>query len=195
MIGRTNAGGGASLNFKVVGGTAAPSNPKENTIWVTNPNLLDFNAWANNISVHNGTKSVSGNSVTFSANASDCYTDFGATSPAKIPCTSGKTYIMQWDHSGGDGEVYLFPNASIEKLVMTGARAGKIECTATEGVTFFTFRVGVSAANTTDKDDKLEIKSPTTSIILVKKLIFFPFNQNNTFLQRICTLLIPIIYK
>ena len=27
-------GGGASLNFKVVGGTSAPSNPTENTIWV-----------------------------------------------------------------------------------------------------------------------------------------------------------------
>lgn len=35
MLGRTNTGGGgASLNFKVVGGTTAPSNPKENTIWV-----------------------------------------------------------------------------------------------------------------------------------------------------------------
>ena len=34
MIGRTNVGGGTSLNFKVVGGTSAPSNPKENTIWV-----------------------------------------------------------------------------------------------------------------------------------------------------------------
>lgn len=31
MIG---GGGGASLNFKVVGGTSAPSSPKENTIWV-----------------------------------------------------------------------------------------------------------------------------------------------------------------
>ena len=28
------AGGGASLNFKVVGGTSAPASPKENTIWV-----------------------------------------------------------------------------------------------------------------------------------------------------------------
>lgn len=27
-------GGGAPLNYKVVGGTSAPSNPKENTIWV-----------------------------------------------------------------------------------------------------------------------------------------------------------------
>lgn len=35
MIGRTNAGGGGGgLNFKVVGGTTQPENPKENTIWV-----------------------------------------------------------------------------------------------------------------------------------------------------------------
>lgn len=30
-------GGGAGLNFKVVGGTEAPANPKENTIWVNTP--------------------------------------------------------------------------------------------------------------------------------------------------------------
>lgn len=36
MIGRTNTGGGGGggLNFQVVGGTTAPSNPKENMIWV-----------------------------------------------------------------------------------------------------------------------------------------------------------------
>lgn len=35
MIGRTNTGGGVGgLNFKVVGGTEQPANPKENTIWV-----------------------------------------------------------------------------------------------------------------------------------------------------------------
>lgn len=35
MIGRTNTGGGGGgLNYKVVGGTTAPSNPKENTIWI-----------------------------------------------------------------------------------------------------------------------------------------------------------------
>lgn len=33
MIGRTNAGGGG-LNFKVVGGSTQPGNPKENTIWI-----------------------------------------------------------------------------------------------------------------------------------------------------------------
>ena len=36
MLGRTNTGGGGGggLNFQVVGGTTAPSNPKENTIWI-----------------------------------------------------------------------------------------------------------------------------------------------------------------
>lgn len=36
MIGRTNAGGGGGggLNFKIVGGTTEPSNPKENMIWI-----------------------------------------------------------------------------------------------------------------------------------------------------------------
>ena len=35
---RGGAGGG--LNFKVVGGTTQPSNPKENTIWVNTPNEI-----------------------------------------------------------------------------------------------------------------------------------------------------------
>lgn len=36
-------GGGAPLNYKVVGGTSAPSNPKENTIWVnTSTAIKDY---------------------------------------------------------------------------------------------------------------------------------------------------------
>lgn len=45
MIGRTNTGGGGGggLNFKVVGGAAAPSNPKENTIWINTE--TDITGW------------------------------------------------------------------------------------------------------------------------------------------------------
>lgn len=39
---KAGAGGGAPLNFKVVGGTSQPSNPKENTIWV-NTNIAITN--------------------------------------------------------------------------------------------------------------------------------------------------------
>jgi len=34
MVVNMTGGGGAGLNFKVVGGTTAPANPSENTIWV-----------------------------------------------------------------------------------------------------------------------------------------------------------------
>ena len=39
-----NGGGGASLNFKVVGGTTQPENPKENTIWVNTD--TEITSWA-----------------------------------------------------------------------------------------------------------------------------------------------------
>lgn len=45
MLGRTNTGGGGSggLNFQVIGGTTAPNNPKENTIWVnTSTEITDW---------------------------------------------------------------------------------------------------------------------------------------------------------
>ena len=40
LIGQAITTGGAGLNFKVVGGTVAPANPKENTIWVNTPNRI-----------------------------------------------------------------------------------------------------------------------------------------------------------
>lgn len=43
MILNMIGGGGASLNFKVVGGTSAPSNPKPNDIWVnTNEEITSY---------------------------------------------------------------------------------------------------------------------------------------------------------
>ena len=100
-------GGNNPLNFKVVG-NPQPESPKENTIWVNtdteitgwqfasdDPNLLDFNNWANGIGVLNGTKTVSGNAITLTSNASgDCYTDFDSRSLAVIPCIPGKTYVL-----------------------------------------------------------------------------------------------------
>lgn len=45
MIFNVSGGGGSvGLNFRVVGGTAAPSTPKENTIWVNTD--VDITSWA-----------------------------------------------------------------------------------------------------------------------------------------------------
>ena len=66
MIFNVTGGGGAALNFKVVGGTSQPANPKENTIWIntstpitdwvfsaTQPTSASGKVW-----IHIGTSSV-----------------------------------------------------------------------------------------------------------------------------------------
>ena len=42
------SGGGASLNFKVVGGTTQPTNPSENTIWVNTSTAIPSWAFSSN---------------------------------------------------------------------------------------------------------------------------------------------------
>lgn len=50
MIGRTNAGGGGGggLNYKVVGGTTEPGNPRENTIWVKTDVKIESHTFSEN---------------------------------------------------------------------------------------------------------------------------------------------------
>lgn len=135
------------LNFKVVGGAAAPSNPRENTIWVTSPNLLDFKTWAANTAVSFGTKTYTDTSITITASRDDCYTDYTSTAPhAKIPVAPGKTYVLSWEYSGADGWVYLFPDAGSDGAVRSYTTSKKLEITIAEGISFVTFRVGVATA-------------------------------------------------
>ena len=150
-----------SLSFEVVGGSK-PTDPKENTIWVdtttaitswqfasNDPNLLDFNTWANSIGVSSGTKTVTANAITLTASGSDCYTHFSNNYEyVKIPCTPGKTYVMEWYVTGSQGWVYIFPNATSTGSVRVDNKTGRAEYTATSGISYFTFRIGVSVANT-----------------------------------------------
>lgn len=47
MIGRTNAGGGgASLNYKLVGGTSQPASPSANTVWVNTEAAITSHVFA-----------------------------------------------------------------------------------------------------------------------------------------------------
>lgn len=56
-------GGASPLNFKVVGGTSAPSNPKENTIWVnTDQKITSWHFGANEPNVYDVKLSFEGNS-------------------------------------------------------------------------------------------------------------------------------------
>lgn len=156
------AGGGAPLNFKVVGGTSVPSNPKENTIWVNtntkipgyifsnkDPNLLNPALWAIGIETFNGTKTIGESFVTLTSTSSTniCYTSY-TDELSRIPCTPGKTYLIQWDYSGSAGSFQLCPNGDYGAVVYGAGTAGKLEYTAKSGDTFFSFMFTASQKKT-----------------------------------------------
>ena len=173
-VGGPNSG----LNFKVVGGTTAPAVPVNNTIWVNtsteitgwkfsarDPNLLNFSNWANNVTMTSGTKTVSGGSITLKATAADCYTNWGTSSYNNIPCTPGKTYVLEWDYTGASGNVFMFPGASTTNMVYTSNSSKKLELTIGSGITFFTFRFGVATSgnSTTYTNIRITEKGATFS--------------------------------
>lgn len=151
---------GAPLNFKVVGGTTAPANPKENTIWVNtdtdingyifsgeDPNLLNVAGWALNVTVTNGTKTLTGDSISITSTGEHCITDY--TNPhSTIQCEAGKTYVVQWDYDGDyDSFVVLYPNGS-SGGAQKGAKLGRLEYTVPDGVTYFCFSITVGTNKT-----------------------------------------------
>ena len=132
MILNMNGGrsAGNDLNFKVVGGTSAPSNPKENTIWVNTSTAItswDFSATEptkrsknNNLILYpyySTTKTENG--ITFTSNADGTITANGTSGTEKAeaifdviycwnntqtyPLEVGKTYTLSGCPSGGGG--------------------------------------------------------------------------------------------
>jgi len=90
MIGGGNGGGGASLNFKVVGGTVEPASPSENMIWVNTD--AEITNWVFSPEVP---ESPSDGIVWFYVNASKTTIAFEALKENSIPIypKSAKQYI------------------------------------------------------------------------------------------------------
>lgn len=95
-----NESGGMSLNFKVVGGTSAPSNPKENTIWVNTSTAIhawDFSATEPNKISRNKNLIVypysetakTKNGITFTANSNGTVTANGTAA-------ANATFYLAW---------------------------------------------------------------------------------------------------
>lgn len=167
MIFNMSGGGGsnAGLNFKVVGGNEAPVSPSENTIWVSNPNLLDFDNWAANTatlssgstgsalqyskSVDKETKSIILSLKAVDGDySSSVYTAYNENEYAKIPCVAGKTYTIEWQYSSGstNGKVFCYYKSGQETLARAvNASVGKLEYTPSDGVEFFMFSVQISS--------------------------------------------------
>lgn len=95
-------GGGASLNYKVVGGTSAPANPRENTLWVnTDTPITSWHFGAEDISSYmdmsnavNATNVVSGlgnGEISFKG---DLAPTWSSTYIAKARLVAGVTYVL-----------------------------------------------------------------------------------------------------
>ena len=120
------AGGGTPLNFKVVGGTSAPSNPKENTIWVnTSTAITSWDFSATEPTKRSGNKNLilypyysttkTANGITFTSNADGTVTANGTATAEAVfdviycwnntqtyPLEVGKTYTLGGCPSGGE---------------------------------------------------------------------------------------------
>lgn len=166
-----SSAGSGSVTYKNVMMGSSSENAKENMVWVNtdqkitgwqfaadNPNLIDFNTWANGIAYANGTKTISNGSITLTATANNCFTHCSTAHPlSHIACIPGKTYVFEWDCSGAAGNVHLWPNAIESGGIVVSNNVGRIEYTAAENVTKLSFRVGVAKAGTTTTYSNLRI--------------------------------------
>ena len=99
MLGKTNVGGGASLNYKVIGGASAPSNPKENTIWVNTTVDKESRSAVSTTQLALYINSSTG--VVTAASSNTVYTDY-------FECEAGKKYRFRLS----DGKTVLIASFS-----------------------------------------------------------------------------------
>lgn len=115
-------------------------------------NLFNYEAWKG-ISITRGTAVFENNGVTLTATQADCYTKYLTSdypNDAQIPISEGQTITMSWDlTSTSAGSVYIFPNGGTAGLVNTPASTKTLSYTATSGITFVTFRLGVHQSGQT----------------------------------------------
>lgn len=138
-------------------------------------NFLDYEEWKKT-PVVNGTGVYENNGVTLtSKETKDCYTMFQPNYAGvyKLPCVAGKNYVLSWEHSGSHGLVYIFPNGLMDgMLAMNTQHANYLEYMPTEGITFFTFRFGVTEANSTAIYKNIQIN-------IGKKREFTPYSKQS----------------
>lgn len=112
-------------------------------------NILDETGYLSSItSVTRGTKSISGNQITLTATAADCYTKPSADSDGgfRISVEPNTDYILSWDSDNSNsGNVYIFMNGTTDGRKSANNNGSKtLKFTTNSDTTFITIRLGVS---------------------------------------------------
>ena len=157
-----------------VGGTPSP-NPsypqeilsvKNPTVKVCGKNLLNYDAWSQ-IDCANGKAVYENNGVTITALRNDAFTNYDMSkfpATARIPVNVGETITISWDEPlNKEGRVYVFGNASTSNMTYVNNSSSKqLKYTIPSGVTFITFRFGVTNAGDTISYKNVQIEKSST---------------------------------
>jgi hypothetical protein len=121
-------------------------------------NLLNYDAWKET-PITNGTAVFENNGITITATQTDSYTEYSTkvNKPfpidAQIKVNEGEVVTLSWEADNKDGNIYIFGNES-EFVLVNNNNAKKLSYTVPNGITFITFRFGV-----TNKGDTISYKN------------------------------------
>ena len=131
-------------------------------------NLLNYDAWKD-VPITRGTAIYENNGITLTATENDCYSEMGKSFPdnAKIKVSEGETLTLSWEESENkEGNIYIFGNGIVSNRASTDNRQSKkLSYTVPSGVTFITFRFGVTTTGDTISYKNIQIEKgsePTT---------------------------------
>ena len=121
----------------------------KSTLGYQRKNQLNETGYLSSItSVTRGTKSISGNQITLTATAADCYTKPNADSDGgfRISVEPNTDYILSWESDNSNsGNVYIFMNGTTDGRKSVDNNVSKtLKFTTNSDTTFITIRLGVS---------------------------------------------------
>lgn len=135
------------------------------TVKVRGKNLLNYDEWKDTPIIR-GTAIYENNGITLTATKKDCYSEMGKFFPdnAKIKVSEGETLTLSWEEiEKKEGNIYIFGNGIASNGVSTDNRKSKkLSYTVPSGVTFITFRFGVTNAGDTISYKNIQIEKGST---------------------------------
>ena len=130
-------------------------------------NIFNYDKWSRSIYGIKCTVVTENNGVTLTATGSDAYTAYKANEfplNARVPVKVGDTITLSWDEEfNKSGGVYIFGNGDTILANANNNVVKKLSCTIPNGVTFITFRFGVSNAGETISYKNIQIEHGSIS--------------------------------